>query len=414
MNVADWSHSGAGAVDRSASKIEALRRELVVMRQMLSARDDAICDLHERLAAIWDRAMGDREQRDGPTAEQPDELPDIEDKLLIMLPDLYEYILRCDEQIQTAINGFQASLARLEQGIFSNQASISSGRLGYQEYQQLIQRIRLVVGNTVAPGSTVIVVSKGDDELLKLDGRQAWHFPQTVDGTYAGYYPANSAEAISHLEALRAKGGEYLLFPNTSVWWLDYYSEFRQHLEDHYCMVLRQEDACTIFALRDLETTQSQTADDIARLRYYHLTRQIQEIVHSILPSDATVLVVSKGDSGLLSLIGPKAQHFPQTPGGEYAGYYPANSAAAIAHLEAVRLKGADYLLLPATAFWWLEHYRKFTTYLEKHYRIVVHQQYCCLIFSLQKPAPNVLAQEHRSGQAYSVRRYHHSASSRS
>lgn len=53
----------------------------------------------------------------------------------------------------------------------------------------------------------MIVVSRGDSDLLNLGGRQAWHFPQTEDGVYAGYYPADSTEAITHLEVLRAKGG---------------------------------------------------------------------------------------------------------------------------------------------------------------------------------------------------------------
>jgi hypothetical protein len=63
----------------------------------------------------------------------------------------------------------------------------------------------------------VIVVSSGDSDLLTLGGRQVWHFPQTEDGVNAGYYPADSTEAITHLEVLRAKGGEYLLFPSTAL-----------------------------------------------------------------------------------------------------------------------------------------------------------------------------------------------------
>ena len=38
--------------------------------------------------------------------------------------------------------------------------------------------------------ATVLVASKGDAELLKLDGRTAWHFPQTLEGVYAGAHPA--------------------------------------------------------------------------------------------------------------------------------------------------------------------------------------------------------------------------------
>jgi hypothetical protein len=73
-------------------------------------------------------------------------------------------------------------------------------------YQRLVRRIREVVRSTLPSEATVIVVSKGDDELLKLDGQRAWHFPQNEEGVYAGYYPADGAQAIAHLEELRKKG----------------------------------------------------------------------------------------------------------------------------------------------------------------------------------------------------------------
>src|SRR5438034_539208 len=82
-----------------------------------------------------------------------------------------------------------------------------------------------------ARDEAIIVVSKGDDELLKLGGCCAWHFPQCEDGVYAGFYPVDSAAAIAHLEELRAKGAGFLLFPATSLWWLDHYVAFRWHLE---------------------------------------------------------------------------------------------------------------------------------------------------------------------------------------
>jgi glycosyltransferase involved in cell wall biosynthesis len=116
-------------------------------------------------------------------------------------------------------------------------------------YQQLLGQIQEVVPRVVPAGATVLVVSRGDDELLQLGDRRAWHFPQTEEGVYAGHNPADSAEAIAHLEKLRGKGGQYLLFPATGLWWLDYYKEFRAHLEKQYRIVLNQEEVCVIFAL---------------------------------------------------------------------------------------------------------------------------------------------------------------------
>jgi glycosyltransferase involved in cell wall biosynthesis len=118
-------------------------------------------------------------------------------------------------------------------------------------------------------------------------------------------------------------------------------------------------------------------------LRYQRLLCQIEDVVREALPADATVAVISRGDPDLLRLAGRTGWHFPQTDEGVYAGHNPANSAAAIAHLEAVRARGARYLLFPSTAFWWLEHYAELGKYLEGRYRTVAHLPDVCTIFGL-------------------------------
>jgi GT2 family glycosyltransferase len=116
-------------------------------------------------------------------------------------------------------------------------------------YRKLTERIRAAVDEAVPSSATVLVVSRGDDELLQLQGRPAWHFPSDADGGYAGYHPADSAEAIAQLEMLRARGASFLLVPSTALWWLDYYGEFARHLVSRYREVLREQDTCLIFAL---------------------------------------------------------------------------------------------------------------------------------------------------------------------
>jgi hypothetical protein len=115
-------------------------------------------------------------------------------------------------------------------------------------YRRLIRRIRALVQERLPIDSTVIVVNKGDDALLRFRSRHGWHFPQRPDGSYAGHYPADGAEAIASLESVRHKGGQFLLIPNTAFWWLDYYRELREHLESKYKVVAR-EDACVLFDL---------------------------------------------------------------------------------------------------------------------------------------------------------------------
>jgi glycosyltransferase involved in cell wall biosynthesis len=116
-------------------------------------------------------------------------------------------------------------------------------------YPHLIRRIREVVKAAVPATARVMVVSKGDNELLRLDGRAAWHFPRAENGEYAGFYPSDSAAAIAHLETLRAQGGDYLLFPSTAFWWLEHYREFKEHLERRYPEIGGQRSVCLIYAL---------------------------------------------------------------------------------------------------------------------------------------------------------------------
>jgi GT2 family glycosyltransferase len=121
-------------------------------------------------------------------------------------------------------------------------------------YAQLTERIHALVDERVPPAATVLVVSRGDERLLALGGgRRAWHFPQEDDGAYAGRHPGDSLEAIAQLEALRARGGEFILFPATGLWWLDHYRELAQHLEASARAVVREPWTCVIYALGDRE-----------------------------------------------------------------------------------------------------------------------------------------------------------------
>jgi glycosyltransferase involved in cell wall biosynthesis len=111
--------------------------------------------------------------------------------------------------------------------------------------------------------------------------------------------------------------------------------------------------------------------------RYTALKEQLKRIVASVLPADATLAVLSKGDDDLLRLGAHRAWHFPEGPGHKYAGHHPASSDEAIRYLEAIRKRGGQYLLLPNTAFWWLEHYSGFGRYLEENYKLTHRDEHC-------------------------------------
>ena len=117
------------------------------------------------------------------------------------------------------------------------------------EYRLELDRMRGVVDAHVPAGSTVLVVSGGDENAVDLPGRVGWHFPRTKEGWHAGSNPADGAEAAAHLDSLRAAGAGWLAFPQCALWWLESYPAFRLHLDQRY-RAAHQSDACALFDLR--------------------------------------------------------------------------------------------------------------------------------------------------------------------
>ena len=109
------------------------------------------------------------------------------------------------------------------------------------------------------------------------------------------------------------------------------------------------------------------------------LSSEVRERAAELIPSGATVLVAGKGDEALLRLDGPTGWHFPMAEDGRYAGFHPAGDTAAIAQLEALRARGADHLLLPATTLWWLDHYQGLRRHLEDRYTALLTDEHCAI-----------------------------------
>jgi hypothetical protein len=116
-------------------------------------------------------------------------------------------------------------------------------------YRQLQRRIVEFLHLSVPRGSTVLVMSKGDDELLEIPGRRGWHFPRAINGLYAGCYPSDSREALEHLSKLQTEGAEYLAIPISSFWWLEFYQGLAQRLERRHRLVAFHEEICVVFKL---------------------------------------------------------------------------------------------------------------------------------------------------------------------
>jgi glycosyltransferase involved in cell wall biosynthesis len=135
----------------------------------------------------------------------------------------------------------------------------------------------------------------------------------------------------------------------------------------------------------------------LRRLEYERLVVRVRAACERVIPGGERVLVVSRGDEDLVELRGRRGEHFPQDRSGEYAGHYPPDGIAALEHLEALRRDGARYLVLPATALWWLEHYEELAEHLERAGSRVCDEPGTCLIYELApgSPAPAVAATVH-------------------
>lgn len=280
-------------------------------------------------------------------------------------------------EIRAALEALAAKVPRETKGAASPQVSVAAR---HADYKELIVRIRHAVRQAVPVGAIIAVVSKGDPELLQLDGRRGWHFPQDAKGEYAGFHPADSAAAIAHLEEVRALGAEYLLIPQTALWWLEHYREFRQHLEARYAFVVRQPDTGAVVRLNSGSGGATRNAPERRRGEL----EQLRAVVRSVLPDDARLLVISKGDDALLKFDQREVRHFLCTEDGIYAGYYPADSADAIMRLREQIALGWEYLLIPTASAWWLEFYDGFARHLGTSHRIVARQRHVAFIFQLR------------------------------
>jgi GT2 family glycosyltransferase len=173
------------------------------------------------------------------------------------------YELRCADDVLVHHFG-EASFGRLVAGgeyrriLEANQQRYAEkwgrpwqpyGRRPNPRYEREAEQVREAVKETVPSGSTVLVISRGDERLLQLNGRRAQHFPQTADGAWAGHHPADSGEAVEHLESLRERGAEFLVIPPTYLWWLRHYDGLRRHLESEYEPVVSDDRAGAIYRL---------------------------------------------------------------------------------------------------------------------------------------------------------------------
>jgi GT2 family glycosyltransferase len=115
------------------------------------------------------------------------------------------------------------------------------------DYVQLIERLGELI-QSLPDHARVLVATRGDDRLCATAGREAGHFPQLHDGTYAGSYPADDAAAIRQLRDLADRGWTHLALPNPARWWLSHYPSMARHL-DECGVVVDDPDTAVVFRI---------------------------------------------------------------------------------------------------------------------------------------------------------------------
>lgn len=122
-----------------------------------------------------------------------------------------------------------------------------------------------------------------------------------------------------------------------------------------------------------------------SQLDYSTIIERVRACVAEVVPVGSTIAVVNKGDMALLRHDRRAAQHYPQASDGSYAGFYPSDSTGAIAQLERARESGVEFFILPATSFWWLEHYEGLRRHLDTRYKVALRCDDACLIYDLRE-----------------------------
>lgn len=165
-----------------------------------------------------------------------------------------------------------------------------------QQYRNQVDRVRAQIRATVPEGARVLVMTRGDDALLRLERRRGEHFPQSPTGLYAGHYPADGEEAVVHLEELRAGGAEYLVIPAEARWWLEHYPELRAALEEGGELVASDVQAAQIYSLTRGERSSypSITAQEAARI-----APPVGSLLRALLPDRAGVVLIGVGADGV-------------------------------------------------------------------------------------------------------------------
>ena len=254
--------------------------------------------------------------------------------------------------------------------------------VGPAEYQRVIARVRDAVVRVVPPGSIVLVVSRGDEELVRFPNHRGWHFPRTAGGEYGGYHPEDSQAAIAHLEELRAAGASFLVFPRTAFWWFDYYGGFAEHLQHSARRLVEDHEACLIFALEGVAAAlHVSRASEAPGITAPTANGRLEGLIEALLPEDCSVAVAVRDYEPLPTLGERGVWRFVLT--GPALERDVGTGAELARQLDALAAAGVEYLVVPRDAEG-LVRLNSFRRHMERSCHVVTRQRYIGAIYVLE------------------------------
>jgi hypothetical protein len=242
------------------------------------------------------------------------------------------------------------------------------------EYADLVSRVRETVAVHVKPGSSALVVSKGDPSLLRLPGVKAMHFPQDRSGEYAGHHPRDGAAATAELEERRRAGAEYLVIPTTSRWWLQFYDDFAQHLANHCELLADDPEACLVYGLgRRLTGVPGPPAIE----RPQASVEQLRDYLEHLFTRRHRLVVLETVEAVGAALAPLGAIRLKAGSWSEGDGY------RVLVELRLLAADGARYLVVPRSSDEWLESRAVLRAEIESTCRNIAEQRHLCRVFDL-------------------------------
>jgi len=233
-----------------------------------------------------------------------------------------------------------------------------AGRKHWQEHYGSLQmgdQILEVVEASLPSRATVAVATDGKRELLRLGSRRAWHFPQADANRLARLFAQGDKGSVSVPWIQAGMSYDFTLFggPNCA------------------------KELAAISVTGVVDADPGSNVDPIPSGQAYLIA--VPNPVPTPNRFGRTTISWNTCDGSVGRIY---VSH-----GGEYDSRRPEDSDEAINHLEAIRARGAEYLLLPATALWWLDDYQKFREHLQAHYPAIVRDENTCVIFDLREPS---------------------------